>query len=106
MRNFVINADYSKEKISKKLKNYKDSKAPNETVARINDIQELFLNGDYKLLLANDELTVLVLDTSPIGKYEQISVMIDKEIESVYCDIHGNELETGFYNTLLLNEQE
>jgi hypothetical protein len=47
MRNFVINADYSKEKISKKLKNYKDSKAPNETVARINDIQELFLNGDY-----------------------------------------------------------
>lgn len=68
------------------------------------DLYSIFSYSSADVRRYND-LTVFTLETSSVEKYEQIHIMVDKEIESIYCDIHENELQTGFYKTSLLNEQ-
>ncbi|MDL2302262.1 hypothetical protein LJC58_07900 [Lachnospiraceae bacterium OttesenSCG-928-D06] len=47
-------------------------------------------------------LTLFVLDISEGERYEKIHIMIDNEIQSIYCYIHKNESITGFYKASMI----
>lgn len=76
-------------------------------IAGIDIIQEEDLYRMYSFS-SNDvrgyrDLTVFALDVEEKGDYESVQIMIDKDMQSVYCYIHKDEMTTGFYKASLLS---